>query len=193
MTAGMEIYTINVCAKDVKVSFGFIRHYFIQIPHMELEIHPGQYKYGTHHVLGFTRRYDELWTMEICESCLDQLVNESMRLFQLWYYPVINCETLTRGLVSGVPVSFQTLIYCSLLFSSIAILWNFNFAFVSICLIILLFLFNNYFRIQDGQQCLHINEKYSKFATKEPKINENHHSDYTAESERSQARYVINS
>lgn len=152
----MDIFNIVVCSKQVSATFGFVRHYFLQIPHLELEIHPGQYKYGTHHILGFTRNFDKMWTLNVCQFCIDQILCESMKLFSVWYYPCINCETLTRGLTSGIPISFQTLIYAGLLFSCMAILKNFNFAFVAICLIVVIFLFNNYFQIQDEQECLHI-------------------------------------
>lgn len=150
------MYSIEVCSKPIKNSMGFVRHHFVRIPHLQLEIHPGQYKYGTHHTIGFTKRYDYLYIVQVCETCLLDLYTESMELFKIWYYPIINCETLTRGLTCSVPLSYQTAIYAGIVFSSFAILKNCNFVFVAICLMLILFLINNFYQTRDNHACHHL-------------------------------------
>jgi len=94
----------------VNKTFRIITHIYFTIPSLNLEIHPGQFFHGTHHTLGaFKRASVCVGEKKLCEKCLKDLLRNSINLTDAWYYPVINCETMTRGLIYTNPISIQTI------------------------------------------------------------------------------------
>lgn len=149
-------HLVIVCYKTINSTWGLFNHYFFKIPHINLEIHPGNYKLGTHHTDGFTKYYIEYEYRWLCNNCLKILLELSSNLYKVWYYPYINCETLTRTLIGSTPISFQTIyvtIIIASLISCIFLVWMIP---VSI-FIILLFIYNNncYFPVHESY-CEHL-------------------------------------
>lgn len=119
------MHTLEVCHKSVKNTLGLFNHYFVRIPSLYLEIHPGAYYGGTHHNLDTTKKYVITETIVCCNDCLDHILTESLNMTHLWYYPIINCETLTRGLCNKVPISIQTILFTGMVISSFGVLAHF--------------------------------------------------------------------
>lgn len=150
-------YEIEVCYKAISSSFCFFNHFFMRIPKLELEIHPGKYVMGTHHCLNFTKNYSIAEIKTICSKCLDELMNNADDLTPLWYYPYINCETLTRGLVGGIPVSFQSVSIAILLVIFVKSLLKAHYLlFVSLFILIFFILQNNFYLPIRYTSCKHL-------------------------------------
>lgn len=148
-------YAVIVCSKSIRNTLGLVRHFFLQIPHLDLEIHCGDYKYGTHHNLGFTKHYEQLWSVDLCRKCMDRVYDESIQLFNFWYYPIVNCETLARGLITGIPVSFQTLIIAGFFISALSIFNSYKWISIVVIFFIILLLVNNLYKGTYNQECKH--------------------------------------
>lgn len=94
------MFTVLVCLKGIRSTFNIFHHYFLIIKEKDIEIHPGYYHYGTHHRLGYTKRYIVSEVIFMCDICVDSLIESSYDLKHLWeFFPLINCETLTSGLI----------------------------------------------------------------------------------------------
>lgn len=107
------MHTILWCCKTMFKYVGFVNHHFLIIPELNLEIHPGHYKSGTHHTRGFTKKYIVIEVINCNDEMYNYILSNSNDLTPLWYYPFINCETLTRGLLCKFPISIQfTSIIC---------------------------------------------------------------------------------
>lgn len=150
--------TIEVCTTNVKHTFGLIKHYYLRLPDKNLEIHPGRYRMGSHHTLGYMRKeYNVIECLNVCNECYKHVIGDSLQLHDVWAYPFINCESLTRGIIGQFPVSYQmyslTLI-CLLLIMS---LWFFPLLLVSLNLFGLHLL---YHKIESGstdiRYCAHL-------------------------------------
>lgn len=153
---GDKFFRVIVCSKSIRNTLGFVHHFFLQVPHLDMEIHCGEYKNGSHHYIGHTKHFDQLWSMDLCETCMNQLYHESTQLFKFWYYPIVNCETLARGLVSGVSISFQTLIIAGLSITTLALFTNLKWIVIVVVLLLLLVIVNNLYRGSSNQKCMHI-------------------------------------
>lgn len=150
-------YEINICTAHTAISLGLFQHYFIQIPQLQLEIHPGRYKYGTHHTLGFKTNYTVKKTSILCEYCLTQLLTRSTTVSPTWwYYPIINCETLTVGLVDKQPLSIQLLLSLAILTTGIMSIWMTSIWIIAISFLILLLLYNRLPWIVEVTSCNHV-------------------------------------
>lgn len=102
------------------VGFGKIaKHYFFTLPSQNLSLHLGMYNKGN--IMSGTDYSDKIIidTKIICSDCVELLIYFSDKLDHLWYYPLINCETLTFGFFYNMPISFQ--ICCALLSFGFAI------------------------------------------------------------------------
>ena len=140
--------------------FGIFSHHYLTIPSMELEIHPGKYYQGTHHNLGtFAKNNIKTGQYELCQTCFMQLLDEATTMLDVWYYyPLINCETLTKGLLNNITISTQSLIVTTFItasFLSLISIYMFIIAFLSILLLIVL---NNFCFSYKVEYCLHLKE-----------------------------------
>lgn len=143
----MATTTIFVCNKRIKAALGVYNHYFIVVPSLALEIHPGKYFMGTHHTLGFTRSFRVHCTLRLCDACSAVLLEDARDMGHLWYYPYINCETLTRGLLGETAISYQTVGTIAAVLCVASSFFNFFLLFVGLVLIVALITTNNcYFR-----------------------------------------------
>ncbi|QBB28681.1 Ac81-like protein [Homarus gammarus nudivirus] len=139
-----DFFDIIIYSKYIANTFGIFVHNYLSIPHMDLEIHPGKFFYGTHHNLGkFHKNSCPVKKMKFCKDCLDKLLVKARYLDDIWYYPILNCETLTRALTQHFPISFQTVLITGIFTTFIiGIDKPFMFIITTILLIILL-LYNN--------------------------------------------------
>lgn len=110
-----RFYTVELSCRPVKHGIIFL-HYFLRIPQLNLEVHPGRYNFGTHHTLGKTTHYGVLRTYYKCGNCLVKLLQDAQHIqtFPLW--PLVNCETLSRLLCEDMAISFQTIEYFTISF-----------------------------------------------------------------------------
>ena len=118
---------------------------YLGIPSKGLEIHPGRFFYGTHHTLGqFQNRSIPVKHIYFCDACLPLLLEEACFLDDTWYYPIMNCETLTRALTQSYPLSIQTILSTGIFTTLIlGIAINSYILFLTIFFILLLLAYNN--------------------------------------------------
>lgn len=137
-------YTVNVYTKYIKNTCGLFVHNYLTIPAIELEIHPGRFYYGTHHTLGrFKRNSMCVKQMLFCSVCIRDLLQRSLDLVDIWWYPILNCETLTRGLTQHFPLSIQTLLITGI-FTTFIMGFKYScFFIITIILSLMLLLYNN--------------------------------------------------
>ena len=151
-----EEFKVIVYTKYLKNTFGVFVHNYIAIPELELEIHPGRFFFGTHHDFGtFKKRSEPVKTMTFCKSCLKHLLQKAQNLDDTWYYPIVNCEALTRGLTQHVPISFQTILITGI-FTTFILGIQHNILFiVSFLFLVLLLFYNNSCYKWLGDSCVH--------------------------------------
>ena len=137
---------------------GLLSHHYLIFPSIELEIHPGKYYYGTHHTLGtFAKNSIKTGQYNLCPKCFKKILKESECLQDAWfYYPLINCETLTNGLLNKIPISIQSLIVSIFTTASILSLksiymWN-----IIIISILILIVLNNFSLSYKVDYCIHL-------------------------------------
>lgn len=136
--------TVYIYSKSLSNTCRLLTHFYFTIPKLDLEIHPGQFFSGTHHKLGTFKKHSVIVGEKVmCETCVDELLRDSRNLTDAWYYPVINCESLTRGLLYKNPISIQTILLTIVItFFLIGIAMPIYFI-ASLFFTILLILFNN--------------------------------------------------
>lgn len=140
----MKKYHIIIYSKSIKNTLNLIIHNYIAIPELNLEIHPGRFYYGTHHDIGkFKNRSEIITEMYFCKDCLDYLLYRARSLFDIWYYPILNCETLTRGLTQHFPLSIQTVLITGIFTSFIIGISNPIFFALTFFFILILLIYNN--------------------------------------------------
>lgn len=151
---------IEMCIKRLRNSSFVVAHYFIRIPSLDLEIHPGMYEKGNFLNLNSTKHYKVLTGTCVCNDCLNRLLETSKSLLHAWYYPLINCETLTKGLCLGRAMSVQSIVAVSFL-AGVSLLYAkfelFIATFLALCLLVLVVLALQYNTWQNGHyHCEHI-------------------------------------
>ena len=153
-------------SKSISKSFGLFSHHFLTIPSMELEIHPGKYYQGTHHTLGtFVKNSIITGQYELCQTCFKQLMDEASNLQDVWYYPVINCETLTKGLLQntrtfgnrGVIISIQSMISMAFVMACLLSLISMVMFGIALLLILSLIILNHFCLSYKIEYCIHLN------------------------------------
>ncbi|UVT30872.1 ac81-like protein [Penaeus vannamei nudivirus] len=149
-------YDVLIYSKSIKNTLNLFIHNYLSIPALELEIHPGRFYYGTHHTMGaFIKRSVIIKKLQFCEDCINKLLKQSYDLFKVWYYPIVNCETLTRGLTQNIPISIQTILITGA-FTSLVIGISYPSVFLLTFLFIILLLLYNNFRFQLFRStCIH--------------------------------------
>lgn len=156
----MEPITIYIYSKSIKNTMNIFTHKFFSIPDINLEIHPGQFFYGTHHTIGkFSNRSTLVGEHLMCQNCLTELLDAASDLSDIWYYPVINCETLTQGLLYHNAISYQTIL-CTIIITSfvLGISNPIFFLFCLFCLFLLLMLNNIHLKYAKSK-CVHYKNK----------------------------------
>lgn len=98
---------IQKCSKGISNSFNLIHHYFVRIPELNIEIHPGSYTKGIILPLNDTKKYSIKSKVYQCKNCVNLMLSYMHLTGHTWYYPMINCETLTNGICNMSPLSFQ--------------------------------------------------------------------------------------
>lgn len=154
----MTARVVYVCYGKIDRSFGLFNHYFIRIPHMNLEIHPGRYEYGTHHTLGYYSKPSSiLRVLTICDACVDILIQRSYRVHRWWgYFPLINCETLTKGLTFAPPISTQAVLGVGILLTAMLSIFSPALLIIAVVLFMLLLVYNNTEPSAQHTTCQHV-------------------------------------
>ncbi|AAN04328.1 Orf33 [Heliothis zea nudivirus] len=156
----MQETAVEMCIKRLKNSSFIIAHYFIRIPSLDLEIHPGMYQKGNFLNLNSTKHYRVLTVTYACSECLNELLIKSENVLHAWYYPLINCETLTKGLCIGAPWSIQTILStCAA--TVMGILFTkyeaFTATLLTLCVLVIMILCMQYNVRQDEvYKCIHV-------------------------------------
>lgn len=154
-----NIYDIIIYSKYVKNTFGIFVHNYFAIPELKLEIHPGRFYFGTHHNIGkFIRNSKCVKCMKFCGICIKLLLKQSIDMDDIWWYPILNCETLTRGLTQHIPISIQTLLITGIFTTFIIGIDKPYLLIITTLLIIILLIYNNscYKLLKD--HCIHLND-----------------------------------
>ncbi|UOT91836.1 Ac81-like protein [Aratus pisonii nudivirus] len=137
-------YVVNVYTKYINNNFGLFVHNYLSIPYLQLEIHPGRFRFGSHHSLGkFKKNSYCNKSMLFCKDCLNLLLIQSRDMENLWWFPIMNCETLTRGLTQHLPISYQTIIITGIFTTFIIGIQEPYFFILTFILIVMLVLYNN--------------------------------------------------
>lgn len=148
--------TVYVYSKSLNNTLKAITHLYFTIPSMGLEIHPGQFFYGTHHTIGMFRKNSVcIGEKTLCKKCMEILLKESNDLTEAWYYPIINCESMTRGLLYSNPISIQTIFLTIIVTFFIIGLIESIYLYICLIFIILLILFNNVNILYSVDVCPH--------------------------------------
>ena len=161
-----SMVTVFSNSKTISSSFGILSHHYLTIPSMDLEIHPGKYYQGTHHTLGtFNKNSTKTGQYELCQNCFKNFMDEATSLQDAWYYPVINCETLTKGLLQNngmfskncIIISIQALISIGFIMACLlSLISNFMFI-IALLSILLLIVLNNFCLSYKIEYCIHLN------------------------------------
>lgn len=148
--------TVYVYSKSLNNTLRAITHLYFTIPSMGLEIHPGQFFYGTHHTIGAFRKNSIcIGEKTLCDKCMNKLLIQSGDLTDAWYYPIINCESMTRGLLYDNAISIQTIFLTIILTFFIIGLIESIYLYICLIFIILLILFNNVNILYSVDVCPH--------------------------------------
>lgn len=155
----LTFHTVELCRRPIRRAFQLLSHYFLRIESLDLEIHPGNYSKGTHCTINAKSVYTVVESYEFCTQCIDEMLNESLNMINVWYYPIINCETLSRGLCKQLPVSYQT-ITLSAIIVSIVCCFVTNSIVLLFFVLYLLTLYNNV-KLRKIKLCEHSNTAHN--------------------------------
>lgn len=156
----MEIEVLG-CYTGVTSLLHLPTHYFLIVPILKLEIHPGRYYMGSYHTLGFTKKYNVYKKSRVCEFCFKNLISLSLKLESVWFYPFINCETLTRGLLTNdIAISYQMLYVTTLFLSVVASWFKFSVLLLTLVLAVIIITVNYYHSSPTTvEECVHLNNR----------------------------------
>ena len=154
---------ILVCRKPIRKSLGLINHFFLIIPEKQIELHPGEYYFGSYHTAGFTKSYTVYEKFYVCKDCYEKLIEKSKKLSNIWYYPYVNCETLSRGLVGDFAISHQFVLFTLIGLSTILCFISLYFIILIVLLILLLIYINNFYYPLNTSLCVHLNDDKIEF------------------------------
>ncbi|UVX94937.1 Ac81-like protein [Callinectes sapidus nudivirus] len=151
-----KAYTVTIYTKYLKNTCGLFVHNYIAFPELGLEIHPGRFFYGTHHNFGkFNKRTVPVKNMKFCGICVKHLLDQSNDLVNIWYYPILNCETLTRGLTQHLPISIQTILITGIFTTFIIGIQKPQLFIISLLFLIILLIYNNSCYKMLTDHCIH--------------------------------------
>ena len=150
--------SITIFSNIKPVFTGLLSHHYLSLPSIDLEIHPGKYYYGTHHNLGtFAKNSIKTGQYDLCPNCFKKFLNESNFLQNtLKYFPMINCETLTKGLLNKIAISYQSLIVSIFIIASILSLKSIYMFIIVILSILILIVLNNFHLSYKVEYCSHL-------------------------------------
>jgi hypothetical protein len=162
----MNEITIYLKHRRIKQSLGIFEHWFIDIPSKDIEIHPGLYNLGTHLKHGTTKNALNYLEYTICENCFKCLVKSTFNLADVFYYPIINCESLTSYYCDTFPISAQLLFALAIVTALFLVFLNKLFIFVAILLFIGYLLYQNYISSRTyKKECNHLASTTSSTGT----------------------------
>lgn len=153
-------FVIYLKHRAIKHSFGLFDHWFIDVPDKNLEIHPGNYEFGTHLTSGTTKNAHIYCTKTVCMKCLDHILKDTVDLKYLFYYPFINCETLASHHFTNMAISTQLILLSVVVISFTLGLFNVIFFYIMVLFIIIYLLYSKYlYSTSKNYTCLHLIEQ----------------------------------
>ena len=151
---------IYVCYRPIRPALGVFNHHFFKIPDLDLEIHPGRYYMGTHHKVGYVRHATVYGQLILCPDCVRAVLFESKQMEDAWYFPLINCEALTKGSLGYPPISYQTIFIFTAIVCAIASIFSFSLLFVGLFFLVLTIIVNNWSSPMYTNRCQHLAKQY---------------------------------
>lgn len=153
-------YIVYLKHRPVKNAFGLVDHWYYDVPKMDLEVHMGAYLQGTHLKSGTTKESHTYSEIKMCRECVDKLLKDTVELTQVFYYPIINCETLASIKFCEFGVSVQALFITAITISFFISLVNIKFVIFMLIFIILYLIYSKYtYSKTYNQECVHLEKK----------------------------------
>lgn len=150
-------YLVLLKHRPVKNAFGLFDHWFYDIPGMDLEVHMGAYAQGTHLKSGVTKNSHVYSEVKMCRECVDKLLKNTVDLTNVFYYPIINCETLASINFCSIGVSAQALFIVSMVITFFISFINVLFVYFTLILLVLYFIYSKFtYSRTYYQSCSHI-------------------------------------
>lgn len=141
-----HIYIIYTYHRPVKNSMGVFDHWYFVDPHLQIEIHPGDYTPNTHLPEGKTKYAHKCGEISLCYNCYQQFHDIYLQVAKdAFCFPWINCETLFNFyFATMVPISFQLVLSITAFTVLLISLLTFSLlSFVIFLLLVILMLLNN--------------------------------------------------
>ena len=162
---------VYVCYRPIRPALGVFNHHFFKIPDLDLEVHPGRYNMGTHHNIGYVKHATIYGELILCPDCVRTVLFESKQMEDAWYFPLINCEALTKGSLGYPPISYQTIFIFTAIVCAIASLFSFSLLFVGLFFLMLTIIINNWSSPMYTNRCQHLAQQYVKKIEQTPTLN----------------------
>lgn len=122
--------------------FKYARHYFIRVDEPYVEIHPGTVKGGGYRNAKVHKDEVIVYKKELCADCYQKLLDESYWSFSVWYFPLVNCEIISRSLIGWTPISPQNyIIAAGILITLIGVVGHLILALISFILTTILLIY----------------------------------------------------
>lgn len=137
-------YTVYLKHRAIKKTGGIFDHWFFEIPSEMMEIHPGNYNPGTHLPLGTTKNAHTYIEAELCNTCKHALIADTLDLYSIFFYPFINCESISGMFFDCVPISVQTVLTLCVLITCALALINICFLYLCLVFVIIYLLYSKY-------------------------------------------------
>lgn len=130
-------HNIEIRCQAMRQFCGIFDHYFVVVG--DVEYHMGYYRHGNKLPKDSTKGAHVVAIKTICDNCYHKLLmninlDEGKRLE--WYYPLINCETLTTGF-SLQFISFMFLPFVVFLFLKGYFLFGILLFVLALCLLLI--------------------------------------------------------
>lgn len=143
--------------RRIKASFGLYEHWFYDVPSIQVEIHPGLYRKGTHLQHGTTKNSLTYMKIDLCNECFTKFAKLTCNMADMFYYPVINCETLASFSIGGFPLSIQMIATFAFLVTGVFIIIDKKFLYLMILLLIVYLFYLNYLStVTYTKKCKHL-------------------------------------
>jgi len=151
------IFTVLMKHKPLKLSLGLIDHWFVDIPQLNMEIHMGNYSKGTHLTSGTTKNAHTFMDIKLCSDCTDRLVKNTIELTDIFYYPIINCETLIASNFCIIRASTQTIFYTAIVVTLIASIFKPSLIILALVILLIFVIYSKFLYCRTySKACLHL-------------------------------------
>lgn len=137
-------YDVLLKHRPLKNTLGIIDHWFVEVVDFNLEIHMGNYSKGTHLPSNSTNHAHTFLKIKMCKDCVDHLLRHTVELDSVFYYPIINCETLASKNCCVIGISVQTVFITSIIIFACLSIFKFYLFYVALVLLIVFIIYSKY-------------------------------------------------